>query len=642
MAGVIDRVRRTLPGLVLAATTLTLPTIAAAAVYYISPAGSASNSGTSSGSPWSLDRAMSSLVAGDVCRVLPGAYNGDVVPVNHGTSSARISFVGDIRNPAAATFSGGLECDRTYWSFKGVKFLGVLALKGTSPTNTARFDSVAWCEAQGAHFVGSRNNMVARNRIINTKTPAGATIAFAYSGWQDWPGAGFNAHAERDTLRGNTIDCGVIDWKAFLMRVFAQRNVIDSNQIVARFSGSNGDVQGRYLFNSYYNTFRDNRWTFEADNALSNDGIWNAFSLRDSSSYNLFERDTMLCGLASGFPIYGRLQNAGNASWVSQTVRNTWTDCVFRMTGYAFVQMNARGMVLRNTEFSSSNGPAIIFNDEMEFVTIDHCSFYSSTGRAAEFGTIVTSCPPESIRVTNNLFYSRVANTTEGVVKFPGTTGFTSHHNSLFTPSGPDRAVTWSGGNTGSVPSWCDASGKDCNSSGGDPRLTQAATSLSSVNLRLGAGSAAIGIGEGGTDAGRYPFASGGGPDVTAPAPVTTLSPGLVSDQVVALTWNAPGDDGGSGTATAYDLRWSTAAITSANFGSATAIALPPMPTPGGTAQSYIVLGLTPGTRYWFALKARDEANNWSGLSNVVSATTQASDLAPPAAILDLSRDQRR
>ena len=118
---------------------------------------------------------------------------------------------------------------------------------------------------------------------------------------------------------------------------------------------------------------------------------------------------------------------------------------------------------------------------------------------------------------------------------------------------------------------------------------------------------------------------------------MTTLSFGLVSDQVASLTWTAPGDDGGSGTATAYDLRWSASAITSTNFGSATAIALPPIPVPGGTLQTFVVLGLTPGTRYWFALKARDEASNWSGLSNVVSTTTQASDMTPPAAILDLT-----
>ena len=80
--------------------------IAAATVYYISPTGSASNSGTSSSSPWSLSKAMSSLVAGDVCRVLPGAYTGDVVPVNHGTPYSLASRSG-IAGDSDATFAIG-------------------------------------------------------------------------------------------------------------------------------------------------------------------------------------------------------------------------------------------------------------------------------------------------------------------------------------------------------------------------------------------------------------------------------------------------------------------------------------------------------------------------------------------------------
>jgi hypothetical protein len=634
MTGVFKRVRSIALGLgALLTVTLTLPSIAAATVYYISPTGTTLNNGTSASTPWSLARAMSSLVAGDVCRVLPGTYTASVSPTNHGTPTARIMMVGDLKNPSAATFTGGLECDRGYWSFKGLKFVSVISLKSSSLANTARYDSVAYCEARGAHFVGSKNNMVCHNRIVNSVIPSGATIAFVYTNWLDWPGAGFNSHSERDTLRGNYIDCGLISWKAFLMRVFAQRNVIDSNRVFAHFAGVDPDVQGRYLYNSYYNTFRDNCWTFEADNALGS-APWNAFSLRDSSAYNLFERDTILCGLRSGFPISGRLQNAGVAGWTGQTVRNVWKDCVYRMTSYAYVQMNATGMVLTNSEFSSSNGPAIVFNDGMKYITIDHCTFYSSTGRAVEFGTMDTSCPPESIRVTNNVFYSKVANTTEGTVKFPGTTGFTSHHNDFFTPSGTG-AVNWLG-QAASVSGWCSASGKDCNSSAGDPRFVNTST-ISSLNPRLSTGSAAIGIAEGGGDAGRYPFGTGGGgADVTPPAAVTSLAFGLVSDQVATLLWTAPGDDGLSGTATAYDLRWSASPITSSNFGSATAIALPPVPVPSGQAQTFVMLGLTPGTQYYFALKARDEANNWSGMSNVATVTTQTTDQTPPAAVQDL------
>ena len=57
----------------------------------------------------------------------------------------------------------------------------------------------------------------------------------------------------------------------------------------------------------------------------------------------------------------------------------------------------------------------------------------------------------------------------------------------------------------------------------------------------------------------------------------------------------------------------------------------------GGSAQSYVVTGLASGVTYYFALKTRDGMNNWSGISNVPSATTTATDTTPPAAIKDLT-----
>ena len=46
--------------------------------------------------------------------------------------------------------------------------------------------------------------------------------------------------------------------------------------------------------------------------------------------------------------------------------------------------------------------------------------------------------------------------------------------------------------------------------------------------------------------------------------------------------------------------------------------------------------GLTAGTRYYFAIKTRDEANNWSGLGTPLTLQTAASDQVPPSAIGDL------
>jgi len=102
----------------------------------------------------------------------------------------------------------------------------------------------------------------------------------------------------------------------------------------------------------------------------------------------------------------------------------------------------------------------------------------------------------------------------------------------------------------------------------------------------------------------------------------------------IRVTWTAPGDDGNIGTATQYDLRYSTSVISAANFASASSWNSAPAPAAPGTSQNTTVTGLTPSTLYYFAIKTADNANNWSAISNVVSKSTLAApDVTPPAAI---------
>jgi len=101
----------------------------------------------------------------------------------------------------------------------------------------------------------------------------------------------------------------------------------------------------------------------------------------------------------------------------------------------------------------------------------------------------------------------------------------------------------------------------------------------------------------------------------------------------VTLEWTAPGDDGRFGRAQAYLLRYSTQPITDANFDQASAVPKMAKPRPGGTRESFTVEGLEPATQYYFALKAMDEAGNWSALSNVAASwsPTTGSDGIPEA-----------
>jgi len=113
-------------------------------------------------------------------------------------------------------------------------------------------------------------------------------------------------------------------------------------------------------------------------------------------------------------------------------------------------------------------------------------------------------------------------------------------------------------------------------------------------------------------------------PDTTQPSAITNLSVSNISQTSVNLNWTAPGDDGNSGTASSYDIRYSTSPVTESNWSSAIQVTGEPAPSAGGTSQSYTLTGLSSNATYYFALKTRDEVPNWSGLSNVVSAKTQS------------------
>ena len=105
-----------------------------------------------------------------------------------------------------------------------------------------------------------------------------------------------------------------------------------------------------------------------------------------------------------------------------------------------------------------------------------------------------------------------------------------------------------------------------------------------------------------------------------------------VTPTSVTLSWTTPGDDSLTGTASQFDLRYSTSPITAVNFAAAARWTATPTPTAPGSHQTATITGLTPNTTYWFAIKTGDEVPNWAGVSNVVSRTTpEAPDAIRPA-----------
>ena len=110
--------------------------------------------------------------------------------------------------------------------------------------------------------------------------------------------------------------------------------------------------------------------------------------------------------------------------------------------------------------------------------------------------------------------------------------------------------------------------------------------------------------------------------DASAPAAPGNFAVTHRTPTALRLTWNAPGDDGNSGYATQYELRYSTASLNEGNFAAATPAVDVPIPAVAGAAQEFLLPGLAPGTAYFVALRALDNASNASPLSTAGPYTT--------------------
>jgi len=102
-------------------------------------------------------------------------------------------------------------------------------------------------------------------------------------------------------------------------------------------------------------------------------------------------------------------------------------------------------------------------------------------------------------------------------------------------------------------------------------------------------------------------------------ASVFLLNPLNTSASCITLSWTATGDDGYTGVAKQYDIRYSLEYLTEANWNSAPQARCPLSPKPAGQRETLIVGDLQGGQTYYFALKVADERNNWSAMSNVVA-----------------------
>lgn len=127
--------------------------------------------------------------------------------------------------------------------------------------------------------------------------------------------------------------------------------------------------------------------------------------------------------------------------------------------------------------------------------------------------------------------------------------------------------------------------------------------------------------------------------DGVAPNAIDDLSSPEKDLSSVTLSWTAPADPG-NGSATTYDIRYSTDPIDGSNFDSATPVVSPPAASVAGTPETFTLSGLTSSTTYYFAIKSADFFGNVSEISNVLSVTTDdppVASVTPEAMTSDLT-----
>jgi chitodextrinase len=111
--------------------------------------------------------------------------------------------------------------------------------------------------------------------------------------------------------------------------------------------------------------------------------------------------------------------------------------------------------------------------------------------------------------------------------------------------------------------------------------------------------------------------------DSVPPAAINDLESAVSAFEEVHLRWTAPGDDGITGVASEYDIRFYGEPIDDTNWETASQVVGEPSPAIAGTVQSLRVKAPSSSTIYYFAMRTKDNAGNWSDLSNVPSTLSQ-------------------
>lgn len=618
--------------LLLLLTLLAAP--AHAATYWVSPTGSATASGADSlANAKSLAWFNANAQPGDVCRFKSGTYSTPIMPNVDGTPANRIRYYGFPQDPGAVRvtdiqfgYQRGDYCT-VKWVTTTSAFTGCYGAAALYPVGDSLVNCRTTAGGAGIRMMG-KSCVFDSLRISGTVTSGGQWISLYVGGN---PAAWFVT----DNVVTNCIFSPTVNVSGDLHILGIAHGAFNKfyrNTFNVTVQSVSGYFFGVEQYEGYYNSFQDNVWNFAMNgNVAGSRGLW---CHRDSSSFNRYVGNTVNV-TGTGGNLSFMLSNSG--SYPATTGNNYYGGNFIKNqspqggTGiFWFYDGSRRDTVEFNVIATDSNEPLVnIPGGAMNGTLIRHNTFYTNGPTAINAGSAVASNNP---RLASNIYYCRTANAA-GAHNVEVPSGARLDSAGVFFSLGSSAAArAISVGGVAGAPGSGGNFGLASQSVWGSPRFADSTF----ATFDPAVASPGFAVGSNWTDgfAGARPFVSG---DAIPPATVGNLAVTLADTASVSLAWTSPGDDGLTGTPSLYDLRWSAAPFTAATFASATPVSPQPPAISGGLPQSYVMLGLDPGTTYYFALRARDDAGNWSGVSNVVSAVTRAADTTPPAAINDLS-----
>lgn len=634
-----------------------------AATYYLAPGGNDSNAGTSLGTAWlTLSKVNSTLQAGDVVLIQPGTYSGGIAPVRDGGASSRISYVGSLASPGAAVVASINLTGRSYISVKGVTSTGDLTINAGAARAIAQHDSILNVIGRGSFSMSGAQFCYVGHSTIGDTT-AGHEFRMNEANVVQTVD-GDHTDFAADTTKFCTLEDNVFYATA------APRNhcISLSNLRGCEFNRNQFNISllalcdggwGMVFFTLSNTTFTDNK--FIQRNACAGTLPGGSFSLRqrDHCRNVTFLRDTFLVSPQTTYPIKYYFTTGGNTGsnnegphkhfyldgagplngddWLAHGDArgscgyNKWVDCYFQGDGYIGCAQTSHRDTITGTTFAMKQSTGSV-DWKADSLLFRHNTYINTVGPQTFVAMLTGGEELTNSAIEYNIFRGTGV-AAYGVVDYP----VANHgdYNLVYSP-GAEEARAIDAGDLGqSAPgtghNMCTVYGNDCNSLWGDPQLGSVAWASADPTPQTGSIAFSSSLWPDGYVGAIRSGTSLG--DLSAPAAVGDLALALISDHTVVLRWTATGDDGTTGTATAYDLRWSNQPITASNFATATPVGIQPVPAVAGSAQNYVLADLTLSTNYYFALKVRDESNNWSDLSNVLGATTKVTDTVPPASI---------